>query len=448
MRLSGVLLLTLVMASAVVSAAARGPAPRVTVLEVDGVITPVLARYVSRELERAAEDAELVVVRLDTPGGLDGAMRSIVQAISTSPVPVVVHVAPDGARAASAGMFITLAAHVAAMAPQTAIGAAHPVALGGAGLDDVRTSKVVNDAAALARALAESRRRNAAWAERAVRESLSLTASEAVREGVVELLATDLDALLLALDGRDVDTVRGPVRLETTGAEVTTRAATLPERFLQTLAHPDLAYLLLSLGVLGIMFEVLYPGGFVPGVVGALSLLLGLAALGNLPIGWAGATLLLFGVALIVVEALTPGFGVLGLGGGASLMLGSLLLYRPIGPASPALPDLRPSPWLVGLWLGVLSVLLIGVVRAAIGARRAPVTAGPEALVGRRGLAVTELAPHGTVRVELEPWSAEAIDGPIHAGEEVVVSGVSGVTLEVVHAKAASAAGADRERLS
>lgn len=418
--------------------------PRVRLLEVDGVITPIVARYVSRELARAAADADLVVLQLDTPGGLDTAMRTIIQDIAGSPVPVVVHVAPEGARAASAGLFLTLAAHVAAMAPQTAIGAAHPVALGGGDPDEVMTSKVVNDAAAMARALAETHGRNAVWAERAVRESLSASAREALELGVIDLVASDLPSLLAAIDGRRVETARGPVEIDTTAADVTGRPLTGVERFLQALAHPDVAYLLLSLGVLGLVFELIYPGGIFPGVIGALALLLGMIALGNLPVGWAGATLLVFGVGLIVVEALTPGFGVFGVGGGLAALLGSLFLYRPLGPASPALPDLRPSPWLVGLWLGLLAALLIVVVQAALRARHAPIGVGPEALLGRRGLALTDLVPAGTIQVEYESWSAEAVDGPVRAGEEVVVSGVRGVTLEVVHAGQSTSAGPEQ----
>lgn len=422
--------------------AAAPPAPRgaVVVLDVEGVINPITARYLEREL-RAAGDAALVVVRLDTPGGLDTAMRDMIQAILGAPAPVAVHVAPPGARAASAGMFVTLAAHVAAMAPETAIGAAHPVALGG-GADDVAMSKVVNDAAAMARALAEARGRDAGWAEQAVRESLSLTAREAAARGVVDLVAADLDELLDAVHGRVVETAGGPRRIQVVRAEVLERPMPLPERALQRLAHPDLAFLLLTLGALGLLAELFNPGALVPGIAGAIALLVGFVAIGNLPVGGAGLLLLALGLLLIAGEALTPGVGVLAVGGGVAFVLGALLLYRPLGPASPALPDLRPSPWLVGLGLGGAGAFALVVVRAALRSRHEPVVTGVEALIGRRGVAVTDLAPLGTVRVDLEPWQAEATAGkPIYAGEDVVVVGVEGVTVKVQRAPARAALG-------
>lgn len=422
------------------SARASSPAAPggVVLLEVDGLINPISARYVAREVA-GHPDAALIVLRLDTPGGLDGAMRDMVQALLASPVPVAVHVAPPGARAASAGLFVTLAAHVAAMAPDTAIGAAHPVQLGGQA-DAVLTAKVTHDAAALARSLAETRGRDAAWAERAVRESLSLTAREAAARGVVDLVAADLDELLRALDGRLVrmssgPAAAGPARLDLAGAEVLEVGMPLGERVLDRLADPSIAFLLLSLGALGVLAELFNPGALLPGVLGLIALLLGFVALGNLPVGGAGLLLLGLGLVLVVGEAFTPGLGVLALGGGLSLLLGALLLYRPLGVPSPAWPDLRPSPWVVGLGLGALGTFVVVVARAAVEARRAPVTTGVEALLGRRGLVAVDLAPRGVVRVDLEPWNALAVDGgPIRAGEAVVVVEVQGVTLKVVRA--------------
>ncbi|MCO5166404.1 MAG: nodulation protein NfeD [Planctomycetes bacterium] len=425
-----------------VPTAAAAPAPRgaVVVLEVEGVINPITARYLEREL-RAAGDAALVVVRLDTPGGLDTAMRDMIQAILGAPAPVAVHVAPPGARAASAGMFVTLAGHVAAMAPETAIGAAHPVALGGAA-DDVAMSKVVNDAAAMARALAEARGRDAGWAEQAVRESLSLTAGEAAARGVVDLVARDLDELLDAVHGRVVETAAGARRIQVVRAEVVERPMPLVERALQRLAHPDLAFLLLTLGALGLLAELFNPGALVPGVAGAIALLVGFVALGNLPVGGAGLLLLGLGLLLIAGEALTPGVGVLAVGGGVAFVLGALLLYRPLGPVSPALPDLRPSPWLVGLGAGGVGAFTLLVVRAALRSRHEPVATGVEALLGRRGVATTDLAPHGTVRIDLEAWLGEAAGGgTIYAGEDVVVVAVEGVTVKVQRAPARVALG-------
>ncbi len=413
--------------------AAGDDAGAVVVLAIDGVINPITARYVTREVA-AARDAALVVLRLDTPGGLDGSMREVVRALLASPAPVAVYVAPPGARAASAGMFVTLAAHVAAMAPDTAIGAAHPVTLGGAA-DEVTRAKVTNDAAALARSLAASRGRDAAWAELAVRESLSLTAREAEARGVVDLVAADQRDLLRALQGRQVTTAAGARRLDVAGAEVVERRMSPSERLLDRMADPDIAFLLLSLGALGILAELLHPGALAPGVLGAIALVLGFVALGNLPVNGAGLLLLGLGLLMVIGEAFTPGIGVLAVGGGLSFLLGALLLYRPLGVPSPAWPDLRPSPWVVGVALGATLTFVLAVLRAAVEARRAPVATGPEALLGRRGVAATDLAPRGVVRVDQEPWNALVVgDAPVLAGEAVVVVGVEGVTVKVVRA--------------
>ena len=408
-------------------------------LSVHGVIDAVTARYLDRELGRAtAEDSPLVIVRLDTPGGLDVSMRQMTRALLGARVPVVVYVSPAGARAASAGMFLTLAASVAAMAPATEIGAAHPVRLGGGAGDSVMEHKLVNDAAALARALAETRGRNAVWAERAVRESVSLTAEEARREGLIDLIAPDLPALLQGLDGRTVATADGERTLHTAGLRIDERPMLATERILQTIGDPNVAYLLFLLGLLGIAAEFYHPGTFVPGSLGGVSLVLALVAFGNLPISLAGVLLILLAIGLFVAE-LHTGVGALAAGALVALIAGSLLLYSPSGPPSPAGTPLRVSPWLIAGTSAVVSAFFLVVVRATLRARHLAVRTGVASLVGQAGVATSELSPTGTVRVDSEVWSAESEGGPIHEGERVRVVGAAGVTLRVTRSPPAEA---------
>jgi len=410
-----------------------GGRPVVYELEIDGAITPLTARYLAQGVAEAAEfGAAAVLLRLDTPGGLESAMREMVRVILGAPVPVIVHVAPPGAHAASAGLFITIAAHAAAMAPGTTIGAAHPVSIGGtAGGDTVALEKVVSDAAALARAIASERGRNEAWVEAAVRRSVSVTAAEALELGVIDVVAADRDRLLAALHGRPVRTARGATALRLEGARIVRRTPSLAARALEALVDPNVAYILFTLGVIGLIAELYNPGMLFPGVTGAISLVLAFVAFGGLPVNWAGVALLLLGIGLLVVELYTEGFGFAGIGGVAAFLLGSLLLYSPLTPVSPALPAARVSPWLVALVTGVMVVFLALVARALLRLRRKPVASGAEQLVGRTGRARSRLDPRGTVRVDTEDWSALAEDGPIEPGAAVEVVGVEGVTLRV-----------------
>jgi membrane-bound serine protease (ClpP class) len=404
----------------------------VRVLTLEGVINPLTARYLERELREAASArAELVVLRLDTPGGLESSMRKMTEAILASRVPVAVYVAPPGARAASAGMFITIAAHVAVMAPGTNIGAAHPVGIGGAQADSVMTGKVVNDAAALARALAAERGRNVTWVEQAVRRSVSITAAEALEQDVVDLVARDLDELLRRLDGRQLRTSAGEVTLRTAGARLVEEPMRLHERMLHVITDPNVAYLLFTIAMVGIMAELYNPGMIFPGLVGAVSLLLALVAFGSLPINWAGILLLLLAAGLTIAELYTEGFGVFGVGGLVAFVLGSLLLYEPFGVPSPSLPAVRVSPWLIAATAAGMGTFLVIVVRALVRAQRAPVAVGPQALVGRVGVALSNLEPTGQVRVNGEVWSAVVEDEAVRVGESVEVAGVEGVTLRV-----------------
>ena len=400
-------------------------APEVRLLAIDGVINPITARYLSRELAEAT-DAALIVVRLDTPGGLATSMREMTQAMLASPVPIVVHVAPAGARAASAGMFLTIAAHVAAMAPGTNIGAAHPVAIGRSA-DDAGADKAISDAAALGRSIAQVRGRNAEWVERAVRESVAITAQEAVSEGVIDLVASDLETLLQQLDGRQVTTAAGEITLRTAGARITHGSMSLADRILHAITDPNVAFLLFTFGLIGLAVEVYNPGLLVPGIMGAISLILAFVAFGNLPLDWAGLILITLGVALFIAELYAQGIGVLGVGGVAAFVIGSLMLYRP----SPAMPEVRVSAWLICLVAAMIAGFFLVVLRAVLRSRHAVVTTGIQGLVGSTATATSELAPDGTVELGREVWRARAVGEPIHRGEAVLVIDVEGITLQV-----------------
>lgn len=436
-------------------AAQSADAPRVAVVELDGAITPPMARYVGRAIERAAADGDAaVVLRIDTPGGLSSAMDDIVRDILESEVPVLAYVAPRGARAASAGVFIGQAAHVLAMAPGTNIGSASPVSGDGGDLDETMARKVTNDAVAQIRSLADYRGRNVDWAERAVRDAVNVTADEARSLNVIDLVAADVPALLAAADGRSVRMADGSaVTLRTAGAATDGVEMGLVDRFLQLLADPTVAYLLLSLGSIGLFLELSNPGGYLPGVVGGLSLLLGLFSLGTLPVDWTGVLLILFGLLLLVVDVFVPSFGALTVGGLASFVIGSYLLF---GEAAP--PGYEVSPvaiWTVTACLVVFFVFLAGsVLKARL---RRPAT-GRQALLGAVGTVRQPLAPGGQGMVFLhgELWSARLdpsverarrlqLQGePLPVGTPVVVSALDGLRLAVRPARAEEAVRADR----
>lgn len=410
-----------------------GSAPEggVHVLIVDGVIGPVTANYLERGIDDAEEGgAEAVVVLLDTPGGLDSSMRDMIQRINASTVPVVVYVAPAGARAASAGTFITMAAHVAAMAPDTAIGAAHPVAAGGGDIQGTMETKVVNDAAAYARAIAQARGRNADWAERAVRESVSASASEAVELEVVDLQASTLTALLAEVDGREVTLQGGAtVALATAEAVVHENGMTFTERFLQVISDPNLAFLLLTVGSLALVVEVFNPTG-IGASIGILALVIAFFSLGTLPVNWAGAALVLLGAALLAVEVFVVSGGVVGAAGIAVMMLGGLFL------TSSSHPEFEVSRWLVVGLPATLGALLLALLFLVIRDRRRQPDVGPYALVGMSGVADTPVtAVDGWVTVRGERWVARLSQGfegrTVAPGEPVVVTRFEGMELTV-----------------
>lgn len=398
----------------------------VEVLTINGAITPVLASYIERGIT-AANDAhdEAVVIEMDTPGGLDSAMRDIIKAIIASHVPVVVYVSPSGGRAASAGMYITVSAHVAAMAPETEIGAAHPVGGGGEDIKGTMGQKVTNDAVAYVKGLAAERGRNVKWVEQAVRQSVSLPAPEAVQQHVVDLTAPDLPTLLDKIDGRVVKVGGHSVTLHTRHATTVPFPMSPSERFLYTLANPELAVILINLGVLGVVFELQNPTGLVAGVVGVIFLLMGFFAIGMLPVNGVGVALILFGAALFAMELFVPSYGILTIGGTISLVLGSLMLFHT------NVPGLTPSwPFLLTVSLTTSVLVLAGMALALRAQRRKPAI-GKEDLLGRVAIARTPLAPNGTVLLEGELWTAQAEDEPVPDGAEVVVDRIEGLKLFV-----------------
>jgi membrane-bound serine protease (ClpP class) len=407
---------------------------RVDVLEVRGPITPAIAGYVERGIDQAERDGSTaLVVQLDTPGGLDDSMRKIMQRIIASRVPVIVYVYPPGGRAASAGMFITQAAHVAAMAPNTNIGSAHPVQLGGgesAAPDKTMTEKVENDAVAFVRSIAQTRGRNVEWVEQAVRQSVNVAADDALRLRVVDLVADGYPALLEATDGREVELVGGVrTRLRTAGAELRPLAMTWPERLIQSISDPTIAYLLLTVGMYGLIYELASPGTWLPGTVGVIALVVALYALGTLPTNWAGVALIALAFGLFVGDVFyASSHGGLTAAGLITLLLGSLFLFSGGG------PEARVSPWVIaGVMLGSTAFFAL-IVGAAYRTRRLRPTTGQEGLIGRVATVSTDLAPVGQVRVVGELWRAELSDpaaGPVPRGGRVTVVGVSGLTLRV-----------------
>lgn len=410
---------------------AQPAAGSVDVVVARGVVNPTLAGFLSRAIDQAERDGvTALVIELDTPGGLDSAMRQINQRILASSVPVIVYVAPPGGRAGSAGVYISYAAHLAAMAPNTNIGSATPVAMGQGGeskLSDEMRNKVTNDAAAYLRSLAERRGRNAEWAERAVREAVNVTEQEALRLGVVNFVAVDLRDLLRQADGALVDTMAGQVRLESANASIRRLEMSWVEAFLHAISDPTIAYILLSLGTMGIFLELSNPGAILPGVVGGICLLLGFYALGTLPVNYAGLLLMGFALLLFVADLFAPSHGILTVGGIIAFVLGSLLLFdRP-----------EAGPWLsVSIWaiagVTVVFALFFGLVVGAVARShgRKAVT-GREGLVGQVGRVRNPLEPAGMIFVDGALWEAVSEAGSVPRGERVTVVAVDGLSLRV-----------------
>jgi membrane-bound serine protease (ClpP class) len=422
MKCLRLILLTAVAAAAVASVARAGDAPpRVLAIEFRTDVNPVSADYLIGQLDRAEREGyAAAVILLDTPGGLSDSMREIYQRELALEVPVIVYVWPNGARAASAGVWIGQAADVLAMAPQTNIGSSTPVGIGGEEIPEDVRNKVVNDAVASIRAITEEHGRNADWAEQAVRKGSNLEASAALEQNVVDLIAPDLPTLLERVDGRKAPTK--DLTLHTAGAAIEHVEMSLWKRILNTLINPNIIVLLMSIGVLGIVVELWNPGLIFPGTVGAISLIVGLFGLSVLPVSWAGVLLMLLAAGFFVAEVFVPSHGALTLAGAASFVVGALILFDPAGPAfQVSLP--------VALAVaGTMAAFTLFVVAKLIEVRRRPVEIGDHMLVGMRGL----VGRGGWVHANGELWRAAPVDGePLREGEEVVVEGVEGLMLVV-----------------
>lgn len=421
---------SMVLAGLVGPSMVKGQAPHALILEVDGIISPVKARFISRALTQAEEDqAVLVIIQLDTPGGLLTSTREIVEELLEAPVPVAVFVSPRGAQAGSAGTFITAAGHFAVMAPGTNIGAATPVSGTGQELDETLASKVENDAAALIRSIAQERGRNEDKLEETVRQASSFSANEAVELNVVDFIADDLDHLLAQLNGEEVETTSGTTILDTRDLDRRNFGKNVLENFLELISDPNISFLLLTIGGLGIVLELFNPGTIVPGVVGVIALLLAFLAFGNLPINWIGAGFIVLAIVLGILEVVVSGFGILGVGAIISFIIGGLVLF---GGASPTMPSIGVSRWLVGGVTGALALILLYVVTVVYQSRRAGRRQLRPALVGMTGTVTGELDPRGVVRVGNDTWTAVSEDGNvIGVGEAVMISQVNGLTLTV-----------------
>lgn len=430
-RVLRLILLAVLLLLAVTAVQAQTPAgPRVHVLTIKGTINPVLVDYVGRGIADAEKDgAQLVVIQMDTPGGLDKAMRDIIQEIVNAKVPVAVYVAPSGARAASAGVYITLSAHVAAMSPNTAIGAATPVQMGAEGAQqtpDELKRKIINDAAAYIRSLAESHGRNADWAERAVRDGVSITEQEALKLNVIDMVSPDLNTFLTQLDGKQVKMLDGTTRtLQTRNTSIINVGMRAIESFLYAIADPNIAFILLSIAALGITVEIFNPGLIFPGVIGAICGVLAFYALGQLPVNIAGILLIVLAIIFFVAEALTATFGILLTGGIISLIIGGLILFQGGSPV------FRVDPWLIAIVTIILVGVFFFVISRVVRAHRKQATTGREELVGKVAVARTALDPEGLVFFKGERWEAVSEVGKIEPREEVVITKVDGLKLYV-----------------
>jgi len=405
------------------------PASLVEVLTLEGTINPVAVERLDKAIESAVKNkAQCLIIQLDTPGGLDKSMREMVKLMMNSEIPIVVYVGPRGSRAASAGVFLTLAAHIAAMAPGTNIGAAHPVALGvGGAIDKEMMEKVVNDAAAYVKSIAQKRNRNVEWAEKAVRESVSITAEEALKLNVVDLMAEDMSDLLEKLDGAEVEVMQKTLTVMTEGADLHFMEMSFREKILQAIADPNLAYILLMIGIWGIVLEFFHPGSLLPGIVGGICLILAFFALQILSFNMAGLVLILLAIVLFVLDIKVPSYGALTIGGIVSLALGSLMLI------DPSAIYITISLKYIVIMVAFTSALFIFIVGFAIKAQFKKPATGLEGMVGSVGIAKGNLKPKGKIQIHGEIWNAilESDKEVVRKGEEVEVVRVDGMRLVV-----------------
>ena len=424
-------LMTLLMTLGTVSGVSAQTQPQVWLTDLDGAVGPASADHIQRTLDRAAENnVGLLVLRMNTPGGLDSSMRNIVSAILESPVPVATWVAPSGARAASAGTYITAASHIAAMAPATNIGSSTPVSLGGTGDSGESASaseqKAVNDAIAYLQGLQELRGRNTEWAQQTVAEAANLTASDALAQQVIDLIAKDADELLQAINGRVVETASGALTLNTDAASVTLVESDWRHDFLNVITNPNIAYILLMIGIYGLILEFYSPGLGLPGITGIICLLVGAYALQMLPISYAGLALMVVGIGLIAFEVVSPSFGVFGLGGLAAFVLGSVMLM-----------DTDSAAWQISLPLiaavavatGGLVMLVLG---AALKAHRQALVTGDPAMMQMTAVALEDFDGRGHVHVSGEIWMART-RSPVRKGDRLRINHIDGLVLHVDH---------------
>jgi len=418
----GIILLSLPYFS---TAQEKGQEKQVDVIKVNDIISPAIAEFITRSIEEAAKNkAQCLVIQMDTPGGLDLSMRDIIKDMMSSDIPVVVYVAPSGARAASAGALITVAADIAAMAPGTNIGAAHPVAMGGGQMSRTMTEKVLNDAVAYVTSIAEKKKRNVQVAVRFVKESVSIPANEALKLKVIDLIASDLNDLLQKIDGKTIEKPWGAIKLSTKGAKINFIEMGFRQRFLSALSNPNLAYILMMIGLVGLYFELAHPGVIFPGVIGGICLILAFFAFRTLPVNYAGILLILLGVFLFIAEIKVASYGLLTVGGVVSLALGSIMLFE-----SPA-PFLRASLSVIIPTVAVTAAFFIFAMTMAIKAQMAKPATGSEGIVDETGIARTRIDPEGKVFVHGEFWNAYS-EKIIEEGERIRVLKTEGLRLKV-----------------
>jgi len=410
-----------------ISTNASADTPVITVLKVEGTIVPVVADYIERGISQAEEDDAVVcIIELDTPGGLLDATEEIVQTIMNADVPVVVYVSPRGSWAASAGTFITLSANIAAMAPGTTIGAAHPVAGGGQEIPEDQMKKITEFSAKWMKTIAQERGRNFEEAELAVTESKSFTDVDALEANLIDLRADNLQSLIAEIDGTPVTLASGEeVVIDTEGYELTRQDMSVIERFLHAISDPNIAYILLSIGSIGIIAEIYSPGTFFPGIIGAISLLMAFYSLGVLDANLGGILLILLAFGLFIGEVLTTTFGLFTAGGIAALVLGSLILFPGGGPL------FQVNPWLIATTVIVITLVFVFVISRIIRAHRRQAATGREELVGKTAVAKEVLDPEGIVLLKGERWTAILEEGKVKPGDEVTVTNVDGLILHV-----------------
>lgn len=396
-------------------------------IKIDGPINPVTADFIKEGIEHARyKNATCLLIHLNTPGGLLQSTREIVTSLLESPVPVIVYVSPEGAHAGSAGVFITMAAHIAAMAEATNIGAAHPVSMQGS-MDSIMSEKVTNDAAAFIRSIAAKRNRNLDWAEDAVRKSIAISAAEAILKHVVDLIAFSDKDLLNQVDGRQIKLSTGTVTLHTKNAPIEVFGMTALDKFFNIISDPNIAYLMLMLGFFGVLFELFNPGAILPGIVGVIALVLAFYSMRTLPVNYAGLALIIFGVLLLLLEIKIVSHGMLAIGGIASLLLGSMMLIK----ASSPLEVAGISKLLIVFTTAIISVLFLAVIGAGLKAQKRKAVTGIEAMIGLKGIALNNLEPDGRIKVQGEIWNASSVSGYIAKGGAVKINAIKKFTLFV-----------------